>query len=151
MQMMKRGYNDERNSCVCVRVSVDVRKLCEAGNIWSVLMGSVKLDFSTVGVRYQRLAMLSGEQMREGWAASETIFGSALALANLLPHPEERKLGQLTKLPLPPTTNLCLPSQLFGASLFLCITTVLLCSLVVISYQALNINLFSRRRFSSSW
>lgn len=54
-----------------------------------------------------------------------------------------------TKPPLP-TAARCFPNQLLGASLLRCNTTVLLCSRLVMSYHAVVISLFSRRRFSTS-
>lgn len=56
----------------------------------------------------------------------------------------------LTRLLDPPTARRCLPSQLLGASLLLCRTTVLLWRRMVKSYHAEVMSLFSRRRFSTS-
>jgi len=54
METPRRNANDKGEGIVtkeirvCVRVSVDVRKPREAGDIWFVLMDSVKLNFSTI-------------------------------------------------------------------------------------------------------
>jgi hypothetical protein len=68
----------------------------------------------------------------------------------LLRVPIIKAVTMLTKLAAPPTATLCLPSQLFGASLRLCKMTVLLCRRLVMSYHADVISWFSRRKFSTS-
>ena len=101
------------------------------------------------GPSLKRLRAMNSENGNIDRAGSRGCYRRPYSQINTVMH-QSLHIQILTRPLDPPTASRCLPSQLLGASLRRCRTTVLLCRRMVMSYHAEVMSLFSRRRFSTS-